>query len=47
MEVDGKQKIDLWSTDECNNFNGTDGWIIPPLLKPEEGIAIFSTDLCR
>ncbi|CAG9819911.1 unnamed protein product [Phaedon cochleariae] len=47
LEVDGKKEVTLWSTKACNHFRGTDGWIIPPLLKPEEGLWTHSTDLCR
>lgn len=47
LEFDGKTDIRLWSTAECNQFRGTDGWIIPPLLKAEDGISFYSIDLCR
>nr|WJJ63367.1 sensory neuron membrane protein 1b [Pachyrhinus yasumatsui] len=47
IEFDGKKEINLWSTKECNRFEGTDGWIFPALSTPEEGIKSFSTDLCR
>ncbi|XP_050507509.1 sensory neuron membrane protein 1-like isoform X1 [Diabrotica virgifera virgifera] len=47
LEVNGKKDIGLWGTEECNRFKGTDGWIIPPLLKPEEGIKCYTTHLCR
>ncbi|CAH1124067.1 unnamed protein product [Ceutorhynchus assimilis] len=47
IEVDGQREIDLWSSDECNRFEGTDGWIFPPLAEPEEGLKSYSTDLCR
>ncbi|XP_076274573.1 sensory neuron membrane protein 1-like [Rhynchophorus ferrugineus] len=47
LEVDGQKETTIWGTKECNRFNGTDGWIFPPLMKPEEGLKSFSTDLCR
>nr|QDD67779.1 sensory neuron membrane protein [Galeruca daurica] len=47
LEVNGKSHLDLWSSDECNRFKGTDGWIIPPLLNPEDGIHCYSPQLCR
>nr|ALR72543.1 sensory neuron membrane protein SNMP1b [Colaphellus bowringi] len=47
LEFDGKKVLKLWYEEQCNHFKGTDGWIIPPLLKPEEGLWSFSADLCR
>ncbi|KAJ8915890.1 hypothetical protein NQ315_015503 [Exocentrus adspersus] len=47
LEIDGKRQLSLWGTQDCNTFKGTDGWIFPPLLNPEEGIWSYSTDLCR
>lgn len=47
LEVDGKRQLDLWGTQECNTFKGTDGWIFPPLLTKETEIASYAADLCR
>ncbi|XP_074041317.1 sensory neuron membrane protein 1 [Leptinotarsa decemlineata] len=47
IEFDGQRAVKFWSTERCNHFKGTDGWIIPPLLRPEEGIWSFSGELCR
>ncbi|XP_056631142.1 sensory neuron membrane protein 1-like isoform X1 [Diorhabda sublineata] len=47
LEVNGKSKLDIWGSEECNRFKGTDGWIIPPLLKPEEGIHTYSPQMCK
>ncbi|KAG5866727.1 hypothetical protein JTB14_015791 [Gonioctena quinquepunctata] len=47
LEFDGKRTVSFWSTEQCNHFKGTDGWIIPPLLEPEEGIWTFAGELCR
>ncbi|CAH2004640.1 unnamed protein product [Acanthoscelides obtectus] len=47
LEIDGKKEINIWSTELCNRFRGTDGWIIPPLLEEGESVRVFGTDLCR
>ncbi|VEN39902.1 unnamed protein product [Callosobruchus maculatus] len=47
LEIDGKKEISLWTTEWCNRFRGTDGWIIPPLLEEGESVRVFGTDLCR
>ncbi|XP_060531540.1 uncharacterized protein LOC132705124 [Cylas formicarius] len=47
LEVDGQKEIKLWKNNRCNRFNGTDGWIFPPMLSAEEGLWAYSTDLCR
>ncbi|CAG9861576.1 unnamed protein product [Phyllotreta striolata] len=47
LEVDGKKQITLWGSDFCNRFRGTDGWIIPPLLDPADGIQSYTPHLCR
>lgn len=47
LEYDGKDNIDLWSTPECNKFDGTDSTIFPPLLTEEEGLVSFSPEICR
>nr|QEX08000.1 sensory neuron membrane protein 1b [Sitophilus zeamais] len=47
LEVDGKKELNVWSTPECNRFNGTDGWIFPPLMTEEDSLSAFSPDLCR
>ncbi|XP_050300236.1 sensory neuron membrane protein 1-like [Anthonomus grandis grandis] len=47
IEVDGEKEVSFWSTSKCNSFDGTDGWIFPPLLAADEGLKSYSTDLCR
>lgn len=38
---------DIWDGDECNAFNGTDATIIPPLIKPEDGVYAIDPVICR
>lgn len=46
-EFDGKPKLDIWAGDDCNNFNGTDSTIFPPLMTEQDDIVSFSPDICR
>ncbi|KAJ8927990.1 hypothetical protein NQ314_019518 [Rhamnusium bicolor] len=46
LEVEDQKELTLWGEKQCNIFKGTDGWIFPPFLTPEEGIWSFSIDLC-
>lgn len=47
IEFDGKPKLDIWSQDHCNEFNGTDSTIFPPFLTEADDIVSFSPDICR
>lgn len=47
IEYDSKDNIDIWPTEECNKFDGTDGTIFPALLRQEDGLVSFSPELCR
>lgn len=47
LEVNGKKSVGIWGSDQCNRYDGTDSWIFPPLIKPEDGLKSFSADLCR
>ncbi|XP_017795434.1 PREDICTED: sensory neuron membrane protein 1-like [Habropoda laboriosa] len=46
-EFDGKPALSLWTADHCNEFNGTDSTIFPPLLTEEDDIVSFAPDICR
>lgn len=42
-----QSQMNLWATDKANMINGTDGTIMPPLIKKEDKIYIFENELCR
>ncbi|XP_050598000.1 sensory neuron membrane protein 1 isoform X2 [Bombus affinis] len=46
-EVNGKPELDIWTEDQCNEFNGTDSTIFAPLLTEQDDIVSFSPDICR
>ncbi|CAF1009200.1 unnamed protein product, partial [Brachionus calyciflorus] len=43
----GKEKLDIWSSDQANMINGTDGTFYPPFLDRNKRLYSFSPDLCR
>ncbi|KAL4617317.1 lysosome membrane protein 2-like [Arapaima gigas] len=43
----GKSQLSWWTSSESNMINGTDGSTFHPLLKKDECLYIFSSDLCR
>ncbi|KAF7268328.1 hypothetical protein GWI33_018522 [Rhynchophorus ferrugineus] len=47
MTFDGQPKMSVWNVSKCDEIQGTDGTIFPPLLKKEQGLASFAPDLCR
>lgn len=47
MEFDGKPALTIWTEDHCNEFNGTDSTIFPPLMTSDDDIVSFSPDICR
>ncbi|CAH1159902.1 unnamed protein product [Phaedon cochleariae] len=47
VEYAGSSKLDIWSTEKCNEIKGTDGTIFPPFLEKEQGLMSYSPDLCR
>ncbi|KAL2716851.1 sensory neuron membrane protein 1-like [Vespula squamosa] len=47
LEWDKKPALTMWSADHCNQFNGTDSTIFPPLMTKEDDIVSFSPDICR
>ncbi|XP_054015227.1 sensory neuron membrane protein 1-like [Hylaeus anthracinus] len=46
-ELDGEKKLSLWPEDHCNEFNGTDSTIFPPLMTEKDDIVSFSPEICR
>uniref|UniRef100_A0A3Q4AF40 Scavenger receptor class B, member 2a n=1 Tax=Mola mola TaxID=94237 RepID=A0A3Q4AF40_MOLML len=43
----GQSKLSFWTSDQCNHINGSDGSAFHPLLRKDERIYIFTSDLCR
>uniref|UniRef100_A0A8C7Q570 Uncharacterized protein n=1 Tax=Oncorhynchus mykiss TaxID=8022 RepID=A0A8C7Q570_ONCMY len=43
----GESKLSLWTSEQSNMINGTDGSAFHPLLSKTERLYIFSPDLCR
>lgn len=39
--------MDVWSTDECNQYMGTEGTIFPALIQHGADIPSFAAMLCR
>lgn len=47
-EIDGKSKMEMWTTDECNRVDGTDGSQFPPhLMDKRQTLYVFIKSLCR
>lgn len=47
LTFDGKDALDIWPEDHCNEFNGTDSTIFPPLFGPDDDIVSFGYEICR
>lgn len=50
VEYKNQTNLDIWKggcNSTCNQINGTDGSIFPPLIEKNQVISIFITDLCR
>uniref|UniRef100_A0A182MGT3 Scavenger receptor class B n=1 Tax=Anopheles culicifacies TaxID=139723 RepID=A0A182MGT3_9DIPT len=46
--LDGKARLDLWYTDECDHVGGTDGSQFPPhLMDRKQMLKVFIKSLCR
>uniref|UniRef100_A0A182YBW4 Scavenger receptor class B n=1 Tax=Anopheles stephensi TaxID=30069 RepID=A0A182YBW4_ANOST len=46
--LDGKPRLDLWHTDECDRVGGTDGSQFPPhLMDRKQPLQVFIKSLCR
>lgn len=44
----GKEKLDVWKTEECNRLDGSDGSQFPPTtLSRKSKLHVFHNDLCR
>lgn len=46
-EHNGKHKLDIWGTDECNNVGGAVGIIFPPFISKNKPLDIYFKELCR
>lgn len=46
VEIDGKPQLSTWLTDEANQFVGTDGYFMPPLMNIHEPIFAFERMIC-
>lgn len=46
--MNGKEKLDIWKTDECNDINGTDGsQFAPHMMDVDKDLKIFIKSFCR
>lgn len=47
-DLNGKSSLDIWTTDECNRVDGTDGSQFPPhLMDKRQTLYVFIKSLCR
>lgn len=47
-ELNGQPSLDMWTTDECNRVDGTDGSQFPPhLMDKRQTLHVFIKSLCR
>ena len=47
VKYNDQTELDVWSTEECNQFRGTDGTIFPGLIPKKADIPSFAAALCR
>lgn len=47
VKYNDQTELDVWSTDKCNQFRGTDGTIFPGLIPNKADIPSFAAALCR
>ncbi|XP_053709141.1 lysosome membrane protein 2c [Synchiropus splendidus] len=43
----GESSLSWWSSDQCNMINGTNGASFHPVIRKNETLYMFSSDLCR
>ncbi|XP_067896194.1 lysosome membrane protein 2-like [Heterodontus francisci] len=43
----GQKSLSWWGSNSCNMINGTDGASFHPLIKKNESLYIFASDICR
>ncbi|XP_047038943.1 scavenger receptor class B member 1 [Helicoverpa zea] len=42
-----RDKLQHWTTDQCNSIAGSDGSIFPPHISMNDTLAVYDKDLCR
>lgn len=47
LSYQGKQKLDFWTSEECNEIKGTDGTMFHPDVARNETLYIFNMNLCQ
>lgn len=47
VEWNNQSALTIWSSDQCNAYNGTDSTIFHPFLYKDEDVVSFSPDICR
>ncbi|XP_048396952.2 lysosome membrane protein 2-like isoform X2 [Stegostoma tigrinum] len=47
MMWNGQESLNWWASNSCNMINGTDGASFHPLIKKDEKLYIFASDVCR
>lgn len=43
----GENKLKHWTTQQCNQLNGSDGSIFPPHISKNDTIYVYDKDICR
>jgi scavenger receptor class B protein 1 len=47
VSFQGKQKIDVWETEECDAIRGSDGTLFHPGIERNETLHIYNQQLCQ